>query len=306
MNINSPIIKKILSLQIDQSILNEKLMLISLAISTSKLSVIKTILEEYEIEKEEFTALVDMLIKENIITKIDMKLLSKLDNTKIIERDDLEHSVEEVLSHLNAITHTKRKVTLSRKNMIVKWLRQGYSIENFIRVNLLFYYKWHEDPTMEQYIRPETLYNSKFDTRSEEADKEFQKIETYQKEIYDICETYQFFFDNLIVNPSLKYKTEVEFLVTTDTKCKYMPFELQQRIAFWLKKGFTRDQVSKTIEVTIKQWSKKIELYPFINLMKILDRRFPERVNVANRLIETEKMSIHNQDILSLKEWAKS
>jgi len=306
MKLSSPLIKKIIEIQDMNNIKQEKLVLLSLAISDGKLSVIKTIIDSYDINKEELRALIDLLEKEDILSSNDMKLINKLDKTKIIEPEDFEHMVEEVISHLNAITHTKRRITKLRKNIIIKYLRQGYTIEQFIKVNLLFYYKWHEDPNMEQYIRPETLYNGKFPERVEDAEKEFLLIDKYQNEIKTICETYQHFFENFIINPSLKYKTEIDFLEIVDNKCKFMPFELQQRIAFWLKKGFSIENILMTIEATIVQWSKKIELYPYINLMKILDRKFPERANIAVRLIESQRKSMRNENVMALEEWASN
>jgi len=305
MNLNGPKIQKISDLQFKHSIENNKLFLLALSIDTGKATVVKSIIEELKINPEEVTLIVDILSKENLLSKNDLKLISKLSGTKLLEKEDLDHMVEEVISHLNAITHTKRRVTEQRKSLIVRWLKKGYSIEDFISVNLLFYYKWHKNPDMEQYIRPETLYNNKFEIRVEEAQKEFELINKYKEEIYDICKTYNYFFENLIVTPSLKYKTEIEFLDSTKDFCKYMPFDLQQRIAFWLNKGFSKEDIMITIEKTIIQWSQKVELYPHINLMKILDRKFPERVSVAKKIIEKEPEQFRNKNITSLEEWAK-
>lgn len=305
MNINNPQIDKILSIESDNDIIDNKLLILSLSINTGKVSVLKKISEELKIEKEELTILINLLSKENILNKNDLKMISKLEGTKLIEKENLEHMVEEIINHLNAITHTKRRVTESRKNMILRWLKQGYTIEDFVNVNLLFYYKWNEDPNMEQYIRPETLYNKKFIERSEEANKEFKKIKIYELNIKNICKTYMFFFENLIVNPSLKYQTEIKFIENTNDLCKYIPFELQQRIAFWLKKGFSVEDILMTIELTIKQWSKKIELYPYINLKKIMDRKFPERVSVAKKTLTANKMKLEHKEINELEAWAK-
>jgi len=305
MNINNPQINKILDLEKENNILNNKLLILSLTINTGKISVLKKISEEINIGKEELTLLIDILAKENILTKNDLKIISKLEGTKLMEAENLEHMVEEVINHLNAITHTKRRITESRKNLILRWLKRGYSIQDFINVNLLFYYKWNQDPNMEQYIRPETLYNKKFEERSEEANKEFKKIMIYETSIKNICQTYIYFFENLIVNPSLKYKTEIEFLENTRDLCQYMPFELQQRISFWLKKGFPVEDILLTIEMTVKQWSKKMELYPYINLKRIMNKDFPERVEIAKKILLANKMKLEHKEINELENWAK-
>jgi len=304
MLVNSPQVKKIIQIQAENNIYDNKLLTLFLMIHTKKLSVIKTILEYLDIEKEEFTILIDIMYGNNILCKKDIEFLSKLEKTKIIEKEDLNILVEEVINHLNAITHTKKRVTESRKAMILKWLKQGFRIEDFINVNLLFYFKWHNNINMEQYIRPETLYNSKFAERVEEAEKEFSKIREFKDSIYEICKTYQYFFENMIVNPSLGFKNEIEFKDKTKDLCKYTPFELQRRIAFWLKKGYSVEDISVTIEETIAQWSKKTELHPYINLMKIMDNKFPERVNVSKKLREL-KIGKYNKN-KELEAWANS
>lgn len=293
MNITSTQIKKIFEIEEDNNIPANRLLILTLSISVNKAPVLKEIQKKLEMTSDETLALLELLEQENLLSKSDYSLINRLEKTKIINRESFDIAIEQIIDHLNAITGSKRKVTDSRKKYILQWLRKGYSIESFIKVNLYFYYEWHANPAMEKYIQPETLYNSKFESRVEIADKEFSKIEKYREEIKRVCETYQDVFKKLIVEPSLKYQTEVRFLENVDKNlCKFIPFEIQQKIAFWIKKGYQAEEIVFTIYKTIEQWSKKEELYPHINLKRILDDRFPERIEVAKRTVKSINESL--------------
>ena len=173
MNLNSTVIKKIIEIEDIFEINGNKLLLIIMAISSNKLSVLKSILEEKNILKEELRTLLDILNKGDFLSKKDQEFILKLDKTKIIDKEDYDRLIFEVIEHLNSITNSKRKVTEDRKKIIIKWLRKGISLEQFRKVNLYFFFKWGNNPDMEKYIRPETLYNNKFESRVEEAEKEF-------------------------------------------------------------------------------------------------------------------------------------
>ena len=68
------------------------------------------------------------------------------------------------MSHLSSITKKDFSPTNPRLKRIQTLCKDGYGIKDFKAVNLYFSMKW-TSPDMKNYVRPETLYNTKFVSR---------------------------------------------------------------------------------------------------------------------------------------------
>jgi len=284
MKINGPIIKEIISLQNKEKIFNNKLLLFGLALEKGNATLIKVLKEDLNISQEEIISYLKLFEEKEWSTKKDLDLIKKMEKIKIIDIENFQHEIEEVIAHLNAITNSRKKVTESRKKIVQQWLRKGYTLEQFKMVNLFFNHLWEKDPQMSQYIRPETLYNTKFPIRVEEAENAFIDIKKYKKEIKEICEYYDYIFDQIInKNKNLEFSQLGQI-----NMCSYIPFDIQKRITFWLKKEISIKDILFTIKKTIDNWSKKEELIPYISLLKILDAKFLDRLKIA-KSIEVKK-----------------
>lgn len=279
MKINAQSTKKIIELQASMGISDNKLLLFALSLDLSKGTVIKTVLNELVFSEEEVISFVKIFQELDLLTKKDQELVERLNKIKVIDIENFEHEIEEVIAHLNSLTNSNRKITPKRKLLVEQWLRRGYTLDQFKMVNLYFHNRWGKDIKMADYLVAETLYNTKFPTRVDDSEYAFKNILKFKEQIANICETYYEIF-NKIVN-----HTENQFSeIGQKNMCSYLPFDLQKRIAFWLVNGFNEEQLKMTIEQTIISWSTKEELIPYINLVKILDSKFPDRVLVANKI----------------------
>lgn len=290
MKINSPTIKEIIQLQIEHHIYENLLLLFALSVDSGKATVVKTIMEELNIDKETVLKFSKILNEHSLITEKDYELISKLEKTKIIEKEDFSEEIEEILRHLGSITGSSFKIVPRRRQLMEQWLKKGSSIESFKIVNLYFSSRWGRDPQMQQYLRPETLYNTKFLTRVEEAEVEFKIIMNNKNSIEKIYAKYLLFInENTLVLP----------------ECFDIPMEIQKLISFWLKKGYSEENLIIAIEETIKSWRSKEELIPFINIIKILDQKFPDRATIAIKRRETTAIS-SKSGISAVEDWLKS
>jgi uncharacterized phage protein (TIGR02220 family) len=297
MKINAPIIKNIIKLQQEENIEDNKLVLFALAIGNNNASLIKTIKEDLNISQEEIILFLDIFNKNNLIVKKDYELIKKMEKIKLIDIENFQYEIEEIITHINSLTNSKKRITDSRKKLVEKWLKRGYSLDQFKMVNLFFNNKWGKDPTMEQYIRPETLYNTKFPERVEEAENSFSQINKYKEDIKIICEFYYKIFDNIInKNKNLEFSK-----IGQINMCSYIPFDIQKRIVFWLQKGISYKDILLTIEKTIISWSKKEDLIQHINLLKILDSKFLERLEISKKINLKPKQE--KEGISALENW---
>jgi uncharacterized phage protein (TIGR02220 family) len=285
LKINAPTTKEILLLQEKHGIENNLLILFALGIDSGKATVVKTLMEEFDIDKDKISKFARILKDSNLITEKDIDLIQKLDRTKLIDKEDYSEEISEILKHCSQVFGHKYSDIPTRVKMIEQWLRKGYSIESFKIVNLYFAAKWGKDVTMGQYLRPETLYNTKFDTRVEEAEVEFKIILANRTHIENIYNQY-----SILMNEG-----------TIQLECFDIPSDIQKAIVFWLKKGYSEQDIIIAIDETIKSWMTKAELIPYINIVKILDTKFPERAAIAVKRSKTS--GITKQGILAVSQW---
>ena len=83
----------------------------------------------------------------------------------------LSDSYKEIIDYLNSITGKKFKVgTADTKKHIKARLSEGFTIDDFKAVIDKKYAEWHADPKMSQYLRPQTLFGTKFESYLNQQD----------------------------------------------------------------------------------------------------------------------------------------
>lgn len=270
MRINKNIIETIINLQKENNINNNELLLFFYAITDGQITPLKSLLLFNILSTDLIEKYVLLLSQNEIISKKEILFLDKLskNKSKIMQIDNKENDIDIIIDNLNCLNNTHIKPTKIRSSYILKLLKQKYSIEDLIMVNEYFHYKWNSNPEMVKYIRIETLYNNKFESRYEEAKIAFSSFFQYKLNIEYIFNSYNKVYYNEICNDSL-------------TKNVSPSFVEQENITFWLKRGYTEEDIVKTIIASIKSWKSKIELIPLISLTRILDDKFEDRKKMA-------------------------
>jgi len=301
-NINAKTIEQILSLQSSENIKENRLLILALSFLSAKATVIKQISTSLGFPEEEVISMVKLLQQHDIFTKKDLDLISRMEkaNVSSMNIEQYDAAVAEVVDHLAVITGKLRsRVTDKKKKLVEKWLRRGHTVEDFVKVNIFFHDLWANDPTMEMYLRPETLYNGKFESNLELAENGLNNVLKYRKEIVFICKAYYEACVSNIQEPNEEFFKSGKI----SEPCSLLPLKTQKQLAMWLKKGYTADVISMTIEQTVIGWSNKPTLVPHITIHKITDSKFPDRYTVADRLLKTRAAK---QGVASAIDWLNS
>lgn len=75
-----------------------------------------------------------------------------------------KESIEEIINYLNKKIDTHYKTTTPKtKQLITARLNEGFTVEDFIKVIDNKYSTWFKDKKMCTYLRPETLFGTKFE-----------------------------------------------------------------------------------------------------------------------------------------------
>lgn len=85
------------------------------------------------------------------------KKLSSIDNPIVPYSDVIDYLNEKTGKNFKASSVSNRKHIRARFN-------DGYTFQDFVAVIDNMTERWADDPKMEQYLRPETLFGTKFDT----------------------------------------------------------------------------------------------------------------------------------------------
>jgi uncharacterized phage protein (TIGR02220 family) len=114
-----------------------------------------------KINKEYIVGQPDNAQIDNLI--IDDKSKKKKDNTALIE---------EVITYLNEKTDKQFKSTTSKYiTLINKWVKEGYTLEDFKKVIDIKCTWWLDDADNNKWLRPSTLFGNKFDEYLNEQPK---------------------------------------------------------------------------------------------------------------------------------------
>lgn len=113
-------------------------------------------IEEY---KNEYVS-IHSEIDEKVITDFTEYLKSKI---KTKAADDTEE-IKTIIEYFNSVTNS-RYTTRNQSNVrhIKARLNEGYTFHDFKIVIDKMYRKWSKDSKMAQYLRPETLFGTKFE-----------------------------------------------------------------------------------------------------------------------------------------------
>ena len=128
-----------------------------------------------------------------------------VEKKKKVDKD--QDVIHEIIDYANSIWHTKFTCTNEYKKMIKKWLKEGYSKEDFFKVIKDRYNEWGVHPVMfkgsgsmsNEYLRPRTVFSSNFEEYVQKANRrelaECKKI--YSNAVYkvastDICDDLEF------------------------------------------------------------------------------------------------------------------
>lgn len=85
-------------------------------------------------------------------------------NTSINNKEIYKESIEEIINYLNNKIDTHYKTTTPKtKQLITARLNEGFTVEDFIKVIDNKYSTWFKDKKMCTYLRPETLFGTKFE-----------------------------------------------------------------------------------------------------------------------------------------------
>ena len=79
-------------------------------------------------------------------------------------KPDVAPIVRDVIGYLNERTGKQFKVTEGNTRHNRARIKEGYTLEDFRKVIDTMTAKWGRDPNMCRYLRPETLFGSKFDS----------------------------------------------------------------------------------------------------------------------------------------------
>lgn len=91
-------------------------------------------------------------------------------NKDIVGKPDIS-AFKEVVDYLNAKLGTKyRASTKATQRKISARLNEGFTIDDFKRVIDIKSAKWGNDPKMQDYLRPETLFGTKFESYLNESE----------------------------------------------------------------------------------------------------------------------------------------
>lgn len=153
---------------------------------------------------------------------------------------------------------------------------------------------------MKEYITPDTLYNTKFDSRLEKAKEFFDTFKKHEPSIKKMCEKFHKLFE-MEIYP--KHKLLSEEIVLLDDLYYEIPMDLQATIVHWLELGYTVEELMNTIEITIDSWSKKEELKAHISISKILDSKFPDRIKVAKKLFDKQHLPKLKESQSKVNDW---
>ena len=96
-------------------------------------------------------------------TSVTVTVLKENNNNSVIE-NDLD-TIKEIIEYLNSKSFKKYRATPEKtKRLIRARLNEGFTVEDFKKVIDTKVTEWLNDPKMNTYLRPETLFGTKFES----------------------------------------------------------------------------------------------------------------------------------------------
>lgn len=97
---------------------------------------------------------------------------------------ELAQIAAEVISHLNKVIGSRFRVSAESIRHISARLSEGYTLDDFILVIDFKSAQWLSNETMEQYLRPRTLFGNKFEDYLQNAKRQRIKKSTYDNDSF--------------------------------------------------------------------------------------------------------------------------
>lgn len=106
------------------------------------------------------------LVEDNQRTKKD-NVRQEIEKEIEIEKekeDNMSPLIDQIVSYMNARCGTKYKASTPKTRTLIKTrLKEGFKLEDFKTVIDKKHSEWGQDTKMQQYLRPETLFGTKFE-----------------------------------------------------------------------------------------------------------------------------------------------
>lgn len=287
MKVDSNGIREILGLQDLKNIQDNKLLVFAFAFQVGNAAAIKLLQEVLEVSDEDLQAFFRFFNEKELTQKKDVELYSKLDKAKTSPaKQTYKDEAITVIEHLNSLIGAKFQATSKKIMLIENWFNKGYSLNDLMLVNTFFAHRWGNNPEMQNYVRVETLFNTKFPERLEDSIQNFKTISAFTDEIRAITSFYAKTYAKYVIGSEIS---------NSDKAYEHAKFETQKTLAFWLNKGISAENICKVIESSVSSWAQNPALLPHISLDKILDGKFEDRLGVVLR-----KEKIMQQNGMSL------
>lgn len=112
--------------------------------------------------------------------------IKNVKNVKEEKKDIYTSDIAEVLDYLNSRTGKKfTGKSKAHRQHIVARLKEGFTVEDFKKVIDNKVAAWGHSEKMAPYLRPETLFSSKFETYLNDVETERQKQKREEREIHE-------------------------------------------------------------------------------------------------------------------------
>ena len=217
------------------------------------------------------------------INKDKKKAINTIPSVPIQFKDKniiVDDSSLKIISHLNHIS--KRNFRLSKKTeqYIKKLLKEGFSEQDFFAVNKYFSILWN-NPKMEKYIAPVTLYNSKFEDRVSQSEHFYLNYSKYKNEIEEYIAFYtKVYFD----------KFNIDYFFTIDDI---------EAVSFRFRNNSAQEDIKKVSSYILDRWGQRRENIQYIKPSVILNDKYESRLAVVNSSLSNESKYSFITDYLS-------
>lgn len=309
MKLDANSLNEIISIQEQNNISDNGLLLFSYAIDKQNISSIKHLQSILNMDNELIGEYFSLLLKAELTHKRDEQFFSKVVKTEVVPEEKKEEELkshftkeaEEIIDHLGSLVNIKFRHTKKRIAIIESKLLQDFTVEQCKLLNLYFFEEWHNNVDMKQHLTIETLYNEKFITRIEISQKAFVDIIKYNETIKKICSFFAITYSKILQNIDISSKIEAD----GNDILKLVSIKTQRAIAIWAERGIPEQDIMDTIYYCILEWSKRKELITKISLTKILDSKFLERLEICTRKKQLAQglISTNSNKNLEIEKW---
>ena len=98
------------------------------------------------------------------VCNAEIDIEKEIDIETDIEKEKDIDIVREILDYMNSVCGTNYRATTKKNQTLIKArMNEGFTVDDFKTVIDKKYAQWHSDSKMRQYLRPETLFGTKFE-----------------------------------------------------------------------------------------------------------------------------------------------